>query len=241
MTKVVYKRYIFLATFILVIFSGLFYFLFNDGKYSSSNIVNSLSLLKLPFTGFATGSDEIDLPKSEAEIAFEQSAISDTGINPNQEKLKEIKGVSKNHIAVKIQNNENNELWVFDVEKKKKVRIGFNESEPSNDFSIGMKDEFIFWISKDLTKLFIFSTKTKETKQIDLKTYNLGSRPQLTIEGISWKVIIGAQEFYFYREETGEVFSDDNGLVKEEFRKSEDLDSFLDNDSLVNLKLQLEG
>ncbi len=241
MTNIDYKKYIFLATFILVIFSGLFYFLFNDGKFSSSNIVNPFSVLKLPFTGFATGgSDEIDLPKGEAEIAFEQNALDDAGINLTTEKLKEIKGVSKNSVAVKTEDNGENTLWIFDLDKRKKIEIGFNESAPASFFQIGIKDEFIFWLSSDTKKVFVFNSKTKEISSIDISNYGIGSRAQIPIPGSSWRLVLGAQEFYFYREDTGEVFSDDEGTVRNTFGNAENLGSFLDNDSLSGLKLEVQ-
>ncbi|MBP6949235.1 MAG: hypothetical protein KBB50_04165, partial [Candidatus Pacebacteria bacterium] len=107
----------------------------------------------------------------------------------------------------------------------------------SKTYPFGMKDETVFWLSEDKTIVFSYNVITKVIDQKEIPPYDisLGERGVVFFDTIPWKVIVGSDQFSFFSEETGEVFSDDNLNVGEAFRIKEKLDTILKKEDLENL------
>lgn len=157
--------------------------------------------------------------------------------------IKRVKGVFLNAVIVQLEKDNKEELWVYDLEKdtQEKIDVGTSTSL-SADSPLGVKDRYVFWLSEDKGQVFAYNIETKEIKVEYVPSYDAanGERGEVIFLGIPWKVIIGAGEFSFFSEATGEVFSDDNGSVAEALRQKLKLDSVLSKEELSNLNLQVE-
>jgi len=165
-----------------------------------------------------------------------------TELNFSTGRIKDIKGSSAKTVVVRIKKLGKNELWLFDLEKGKKTKIGFLESAPAN-FPIGLKDKFVFWLSEDFRILFVFDTSNKQKTQFIVPTYDWekGERARIDLQNIPWEVIVDRDRFYFYSQDTGEVFSDEDQVFREAFREKNNLDLFLTKDELSELNLEIQG
>lgn len=178
--------------------------------------------------------DEATLEKEKKESRLPDFSI---------DLLKQIKGVFLNAVIVQVEKEQQEELWVYDLETNSKTKIENSSStEPvtvAKDFPVGVKDSFIVWLSGDRKKIYAYNVLTKEFMEMSAPLYNgeTGTRPRVSFPGLSYEVIIDADKFAFYQESTGEVFSDDNGVYTEIFRQKLDLDKVLDLETIGNLNL----
>ena len=155
--------------------------------------------------------------------------------------IKEIKGVILNAVVVRIERNQQNELWLFDVESGRQENIGL-ETSIAPDFPIGLKGGFVFWLSQDRHTLFAFNPESKIRLQKPVPAFDPanGERARIKFLEIPWEVIVGAEDFYFFSRRTGEVFSDGDSSVAELFRQKYNLDNHLTNEELSDLGLSVK-
>ena len=157
--------------------------------------------------------------------------------------IKRVKGVFLNAVIVQLEKDNKEELWVYDLEKdtQEKIDVGTSTSLSASS-PLGVKDGYVFWLSEDKGQVFAYNIETKEIKVEPVPAYDAanGERGEVIFLGIPWKVIIGAGEFSFFSEATGEVFSDDNGSIAEALRQKLKLDAVLSKEELSNLNLQVE-
>ena len=157
--------------------------------------------------------------------------------------IKKIRGTFLNTVIVQLQKDGKEELWMYNIEKDTQEKIDAGTSTSlSIDSPLGIKDGYIFWLSHDRQQVFAYSLLTKEIQVKALPLYNatLGERGEVIFDTIPWKVIIGAENFSFFSDQTGEVFSDENGSVAEMLRQKFKLDSVLDKEELSSLNFQVE-
>lgn len=157
--------------------------------------------------------------------------------------IKKIRGTFLNTVIVQLQKDGKEELWMYNIEKDTQEKIDAGTSTSlSVDSPLGIKDGYIFWLSEDRQQVFAYSLLTKEIQVKALPSYNamLGERGEVIFDTIPWKVIIGAENFSFFSDQTGEVFSDENGSVAEMLRQKFKLDSVLDKEELSSLNFQVE-
>ena len=157
--------------------------------------------------------------------------------------IKKIKGALRHIVIVQLEKDGHEELWLYDLEKETQEKISNGSSTSlSTDSPLGVKEDYLFWVSEDKTKIFAYNMITKEIKEQVTPTYDVskGERGEVTFENIPWKVIVGTEEFFFWSEQTGEVFSDDNGSIAGEFRTTLKLDTVLNKENLSNLNFQVE-
>ena len=152
------------------------------------------------------------------------------------DKILEIKGNDLSTVAVKIKNGEMDELWWYNLKNQKQENISFNTSV-SADFPIGLKNNYIFWLSKDRNLISAFDCEKRVIFQKQAPFFSPGQdgRTRVKFSEISWEIIVGAADFYFFSGEAGEVFSDGNSEVLESFRQKYNLDNFLNQEELANL------
>ncbi len=158
--------------------------------------------------------------------------------------IRRIKGTFSNVVIVQLQKNNNEALWVYDIEKNTEEKIGEGTSTSiASNSPLGVKDGYIFWLSADNSTVFAYNIVTKDIKEQPVPLYDTskGERGEVIFLDIPWKVIINGDKFSFFSEATGEVFSDDNGSVAEALRQKLKLDTVLDKESLSNLNLQVES
>lgn len=178
--------------------------------------------------------DEVILDKEKKESRLPDFSV---------DLLKQIKGVFLNAIIIQVEKEQQEELWVYDLETNTKTKIENSSSTESvtvaKDFPVGVKDSFIVWLSGDRKKIYAYNVLTKEFTEMNAPLYDgeTGARPRVSFPGLAYEVIIDADRFAFYQESTGEVFSDDNGVYTEMFRQKLDLDKVLDTETIGNLNL----
>jgi hypothetical protein len=160
-----------------------------------------------------------------------------------------MKGVSAHHVLVQIERgtieNPRDELWLFDIATGTQEKIGKSTTTVTSiaaSSPIGVKGGYIFWLSIDKDKVYAYGLDNKELLEQKIPEYNAdkGERGRVIFPEISWEVLVSAEDFSFYSESTGEVFSDDNGSVTELLRQKLQLDAVLDNDQISNLNLRVD-
>ncbi len=158
--------------------------------------------------------------------------------------IKRIKGALLNAVIVQVEKDGKEELWLYDLENGSEQKIGGASSTAitiAKDMQIGIKDTHLFWLSEDRTSVYAFNLVDKSIQVVEVPPHDvsIGERGRVTFNGVAWEIIIGAQEFTFFSEATGEVFSDDDSRLSEALRKRFDLDSILDVETISNLNMSV--
>lgn len=155
--------------------------------------------------------------------------------------IEELAANTPHAVAVKVQKEGQHELWLYNIEDGTKENIGRDVSI-APDFPIGIKGGFIFWLSEDRQTVYAYNpdSKMRLEKTVPAFDQSLGERARIIFSEIPWKVIVDANNFYFFSPKTGEIFSDGNSEVLESFRQKFNLDNFLNKDELSNLNLVVE-
>ncbi len=157
--------------------------------------------------------------------------------------IEKIKGTFLNTVLIQLKKHNQEALWLYDVEKGSQEKLSDSSSTSLAPGSpLGVKGEYVFWISKDGTHVFAYNMVTKDIQEQTIPEYDSakGERGEVTFGNIPWKVIISTDGFLFWSEQTGEVFSDDNGSAAETLRHTLELDKALSKDDLSNLNFQVE-
>lgn len=147
-----------------------------------------------------------------------------------------IKGITPYLALVDIVTPQGRGLWMYDIENNKRLRVA--TSSQIDDLSpLGLKDDYVFWLSASGTQAYAFDSKHKAYQTKEIKPFNPseGERGEATFIDVPWKVIIGTDRFYFWKEETGEVFSDGNSEALDNFRKEFRLDEILSDEEKDNI------
>jgi hypothetical protein len=218
-------------------------FYFNDSCVETCNLTDVFneSSYKIIFNQSANISTKINsISYSWAQKVFEPIEEK-AALNFSSDKIKEVKGSSTKNVVARIERQGKNELWFFDLEEGKKIKIGFRESAPG-DFPVGLKDKFVFWLSEDFKTLFVFDTSNKHKLQFAVPTFDWekGERARVKLPNTAWEVVVDIDKFYFYSKDTGEVFSDDDQAARELFRKTNNLDLFLTKEEKSALGFEVE-
>lgn len=157
------------------------------------------------------------------------------------DKVKEVTGAVLNAIIVQIEKSGQDELWLFNLESETSEDITSGASVAS-DFPIGFKGGWIFWLAEGKGDLFAFHPQNKTFLQKPIPIFDpaRGERARIRFSEISWEIIVDADNFYFFSNKTGEVFSDGNSEILESFRKRFDLDRFLTKEELSDLSFSID-
>lgn len=156
--------------------------------------------------------------------------------------IKKIHGTSFDTVVFQVEKNNQEELWLYNIATGTEEKIDTGSSTIALDSPLGIKSEYIFWLSGDESGVIAYNMTTHERKEEKIPPYDIskGERGEVVFKNIPWKVIIGTEEFSFFSEGTGEVFSDDNGSILELFRQKLQLDGVLDKEELSHLNLSVE-
>lgn len=157
-----------------------------------------------------------------------------------EERLHEIKGLTPYLAVVSLYTGEDvdikRSLWMYDIENSKRLQLA---SSTQVDFSspLGVKDNYIFWRADAGKKMYAFDTKHKTYQVKEVKSFDVseGERGEVTFEDVPWKVIIASDNILFWKEETGEVFSDGNSEALENFKVEFRLDEVLSSQEKDNI------
>lgn len=178
--------------------------------------------------------------KKEVEEKKKEDRLPDFALDV----IRKIKGALRNAVIVQIEKEGKEELWLYDLENGGQYKIETGSSTSitiAKDMQLGLKESHVFWLSEDKKNVYAYNLIAKSILNAEIPPYDqsTGERGRVSFEGIPWEVVIGSEDFAFYSDETGEVFSDDNGAFAEALRQKLDLDKVLDNEELGNLNLQV--
>ncbi len=156
--------------------------------------------------------------------------------------IKRIRGALLNAVIVQVEKDGKEELWLYDLQNggEHKIEAGSSTSITiDKNMQIGIKDTHLFWLSEDRSSVYAFNLTDKsiQVREVPAHDTSIGERGRVIFDGVRWEVIVGAQDFAFYSEETGEVFSDDDSSLSEAIRRKFELDSILDKDAISSLNL----
>lgn len=180
------------------------------------------------------------MDKEELEQKEKEDRLPDFALDV----IKKIKGSLLNAVIVQIEKEGKEELWLYDLESGGQYKIEAGSSTAitiAKDMQLGLKESHVFWLSEDRKHVYAYNLLTKVIAIAEIPPHNqsIGERGRVTFDGVPWEVIIGSDDFAFYSEATGEVFSDDNGAFAEALRQKLDLDKVLNKEELGNLNLQV--
>lgn len=162
------------------------------------------------------------------------------------EKVEIIKGITPYLAIVGIRNTsqelQDKGLWLYDIENNKRLRVA--TSTQIDDISrLGVKDDYVFWVSDGGLRVHAFDTRhrTYQTRIVEPFDISSGERGEVSFDDVPWKIILGADRFYFWSKETGEVFSDENSLALDNFRKEFRLDDVLSDEEKDAVGIPIES
>jgi hypothetical protein len=176
---------------------------------------------------------EVEYVSKVEEIAPEDTSMLNKNLSLDQNfdylKIIKIKGISNNKILAVLNKGE---LWFFDLIKDKQTKIS---DDIDLNFDIGIKVNHAFWLSKDRTKVYYMNLNSLTIKEKTLETADFSQRIYLPFPDLNLTLVLEGNNFYFQIPQIGEVFSDENSIVKDNFIKVFGLNKLLNEEELNNL------
>jgi hypothetical protein len=176
---------------------------------------------------------EVEYVSKVEEITPEDTSILNKNLSFDQNfdylKIIKIKGISNNKILAVLNKGE---LWFFDLIKEKQTKIS---DDIDINFDIGIKVNHAFWLSKDRTKVYYMNLNNLTIKEKTLETDDFSQRIYLPFPDLNLTLVLEGNNFYFQIPQIGEVFSDENSIVKDNFIKVFGLNKLLNEEELNNL------
>jgi hypothetical protein len=176
---------------------------------------------------------EVEYVSKVEEITPEDTSILNKNLSFDQNfdylKIIKIKGISNNKILAVLNKGE---LWFFDLIKEKQTRIS---DDIDINFDIGIKVNHAFWLSKDRTKVYYMNLNSLTIKEKTLETADFSQRIYLPFPDLNLTLVLEGNNFYFQIPQIGEVFSDENSIVKDNFIRVFGLNKLLNEEELNNL------
>jgi hypothetical protein len=176
---------------------------------------------------------EVEYVSKVEEMTPEDTSILNKNLSLDQNfdylKIIKIKGISNNKILAVLNKGE---LWFFDLIKEKQTRIS---DDIDINFDIGIKVNHAFWLSKDRTKVYYMNLNSLTIKEKTLETADFSQRIYLPFPDLNLTLVLEGNNFYFQIPQIGEVFSDENSIVKDNFIGVFGLNKLLNEEELNNL------
>jgi hypothetical protein len=176
---------------------------------------------------------EVEYVSKVKEITPEDTSILNKKLSLDQNfdylKIIKIKGISNNKILAVLNKGE---LWFFDLIKEKQAKIS---DDIDINFDIGIKANHAFWLSKDRTKVYYMNLNSLTIKEKNLETIDFSQRIYLPFPDLNLTLVLEGNNFYFQIPQIGEVFSDENSIVKDNFIRVFGLNKLLNEEELNNL------
>lgn len=152
-------------------------------------------------------------------------------LDPNfdYQKLIDLRGIANNKIIALLSNGE---IWFFDLLKERQIKIS---SDANPEFKIGIKNNYAFFLSKDKTKIYYLNLNDLNLKEKELTTQDFSQRILLPLPELNLTLILENNQFIYQLPSIGEIFSDENSIVKSNFIKVFGLNRILNEETLNNL------
>jgi hypothetical protein len=160
-----------------------------------------------------------------------------------KDEIKSIKGTVGGIVVAHLSQDDIDTLWIFNLQDGTENKIDEEGiAPPAKDYPFAIKDRNIFWLSEDETMVFTYNIDSKTIDYRIIPPYDKGNgeRGEVDFSNLVWKVYVGASNFSFYSEFTGEVFSDDNLTTVDVFRSKEELDTLVTKEKLEDLNFVIE-
>ncbi len=159
------------------------------------------------------------------------------------ERIKRIKGSFLGLVIIQVKGEKEDELWLYNTETgvQEKINVG-SSTTVSSDFPFGIKGGFLFWLSQDKSFIYAYNPVTKVFFEKEMSSFDFsnGERAEIYFEEIKWKVIVNNENFTFFSDETGEVFSDEDSQSLNSLRQKINLDDILNEEKLNKLDFSVE-
>jgi hypothetical protein len=176
---------------------------------------------------------EVEYVSKVEEITPEDTSILNKNLSFDKNfyylSIIKIKGISNNKILAVLNKGE---LWFFDLIKEKQTKIS---DDIDINFDIGIKVNHAFWLSKDRTKVYYMNLNSLTIKEKTLETGDFSQRIYLPFPDLNLTLVLEGNNFYFQIPQIGEVFSDENSIVKDNFIRVFGLNKLLNEEELNNL------
>jgi hypothetical protein len=176
---------------------------------------------------------EVDYVSKVEEITPEDTSILNKNLSLDQNvdylKIIKIKGISNNKILSVLNKGE---LWFLDLIKEKQVKIS---DDIDVNFDIGIKVNHAFWLSKDRNKVYYMNLNSLTIKEKTLERADFSQRIYLPFPDLNLTLVLEGNNLYFQIPQIGEVFSDENSIVKDNFIRVFGLNKLLNEEELDNL------
>ena len=207
-------------------------------------IQSNPSLDNIPYLYLESMSLEVDFIEKQENDDFEE-------ITPKLEEINNLKlsefdilkihGINDDLVSFMAVKEDKNYLFLIELDKNKILRLELKPSDYLSNSPLGAKNNFIFWLGED-NKIFAFDYNTLKLFIGNLKNFDpsRGERAVMKINNLDFEIIFDGTNFYFRNNQFGEIFSDENSLALEKFRKNFKLDNVLTKEKLSELGLPVE-
>lgn len=177
--------------------------------------------------------------QEEGELLAEDEAV---GSLPDFKEypLEGVHASTSEKVAVVVKREETYELWVYNIESGAARRIS---TDVAAHAPIGIKDGVFFWLSKEGTAVYAYdpSKNMRYSRPVPPFDPARGERARVHFPGVSWDVMFDNHGFYFFSEETGEVFSDENADARKVFGARHNLYLLLSDERMSELGFMVES
>lgn len=150
----------------------------------------------------------------------------------------DVKGLGPHVVFLREKEGEIETLYLYNLNDKNKERLPIDQPV-SERFPVGFKGGRMFLLTQDEKTLLTYDFSTKDYVKVFVPHFDvsMGERAEVFMEGFPWKIIIGSNNFFFYSEETGEVFSDEDSGFVSAVESSPEEDSVLRRETLEFLNI----
>ncbi|MES2470865.1 MAG: hypothetical protein V4526_01370 [Patescibacteria group bacterium] len=201
--------------------------------YSNGTVVMLTSSIPTPVDESTTTEQiVVTVPEADAEVESETEATT------TDETQYGVTSLTTEGEPSPIDLPEQFMLWL--VGPSGDVTANVDVLSPPDNFPLGLYAKHIIWLSngKTIVNAYDLDKEVWYQKKIPAFDPALGQRGEVTFANLPWKIIIGSHEFYFIDAKgRGEVFSENDINAVNNYRKSTDFDTNLDEaeKSLLNL------
>lgn len=208
-------------------------------KIQSSPLLDDIPYLYLESMMF-----EIELTKNvlpdDFQIVHNQVEEIDN-FNIADFKILKIRGIEENLVIISAQKDEKKFIFIINLFQNKIFKLDLDIKDYIFDSPLGSKDNFVFWLGEN-NKIYAFDYKDFKLFVGNLKSFSpsKGERVEMKLNKLNFDIIFDGNDFYFRNEKFGEIFSDENSLGLEKFRKNFKLDQILTKEELSSLGFNIE-
>lgn len=131
----------------------------------------------------------------------------------NVEEIASVRGIDNTRVLMQSRSGEGQyTVIVFDMAEQRALRLT-SDAVPGSAYPSSSKDGVVYWISPDGDRVFSYNLENNMMFESVIVAHPLSEdiNTRLQFPTTPWTVVIGSDSFYFYSDQTGEIFADEHG------------------------------